>query len=174
MPRRPPPTALRLVPATQLLPRGVPKHTLPSIPRPALMLQDNLRVTTWETPGRRFSLGSERTHAGGSSVYSSGQASSVASLSTVDFGATQPQPKRRQTERGLDSSGIGTKSIPAVIIDAVPGSRFTTPSPSPMSSEGSPASRGVMRGPWDHSRILSLPIDVGTVLPAPKPVAISP
>ncbi|EJD02117.1 uncharacterized protein FOMMEDRAFT_109294 [Fomitiporia mediterranea MF3/22] len=31
-----------------------------------------------------------------------------------------------------------------------------------------------VRGPWDHSRAVSLPIDVGSVLALPKPVAISP
>jgi hypothetical protein len=39
MPRRPPPTRLRLLPATAPLPgRGVPKHPLPTMPCPTFLL----------------------------------------------------------------------------------------------------------------------------------------
>jgi len=166
MPRRPPPTALRLIPASQPLPRGVAKHTLPSVPRPALMQQDVSRVAIVDAPHPRAGTRqSDRAYAGAGSVY-------VSAAPAADYSAAQPQPRRRQTERGLGSSGIGTKGVSAVVVGG-PGSRYSTPSPSPMSSDGSPLPEA-MRGPWDHSRAVSLPIDVGTVLPAPKPVAISP
>lgn len=180
MPRRPPPSALRLVPPGQALPRGVAKHTLPSVPRPVLMPQDVSRVASWDAPQTRTGVRpSERAYAGAATVYSSAHGfSASASSSTADLYATQPQPRRRQTRRGLGSSGIGTTGITAVVVDAAPGSQFSTPSPSPSYSsssfEGSPMPLAVMRGPWDHSRAVSLPIDVGTVLSVPKPVAISP
>ncbi|KZT26327.1 hypothetical protein NEOLEDRAFT_249765 [Neolentinus lepideus HHB14362 ss-1] len=48
MPRRPPPTALRLVPGPTP-PRGVPKHTLPSMPQPTFQPPTIIRGPTPRT-----------------------------------------------------------------------------------------------------------------------------
>ncbi|TFL07579.1 hypothetical protein BDV98DRAFT_558096 [Pterulicium gracile] len=57
MPRRAPPTALKLVPANQPLPsRYEPKHTLPSLPRAALQTTDTMESMTRRVQSRDIGL----------------------------------------------------------------------------------------------------------------------
>ncbi|KAH8108450.1 hypothetical protein DFH11DRAFT_1862394 [Phellopilus nigrolimitatus] len=108
MPRRQPPTSLRLVEGPLPM-RGQARHTLPSVPRPALVSVNVSRSLNWSSSAR-----------------------------SEPRAAVLSPP-------GLSHAGRGVGA-------------------------GSPP----VRGPWDHSRVVSLPIDVGSVLPLPKPVAISP
>lgn len=125
--RRPPPSALRLVtgPAP---PRSAPKHTMPSVPRPA-----------FHPP-------------------------CVVSRGSVPYGrqiTTQPQP-------GLMLSPLDHQLPPPFLYDTnSPSSASTTPTSSPLSSK-------IMRGPWDHSGSIVVPIDLHNVLTPLKPVAVSP
>ncbi|KAI5124063.1 hypothetical protein M0805_003890 [Coniferiporia weirii] len=146
MPRRPPPTSLRLVQGP-LPPRGIARHTLPSVPRPALAPLNVSRETVLSTDS------TSHAHA--------------------NYTA---QPRRRSVERGLGTSGLGPGVSVGVSVGYAPGAGYSspssasTPSPSPQAISSPP----LMRGPWDYSRAVSLTIDVGSVLALPKPAAISP
>ncbi|KAI0075484.1 hypothetical protein K474DRAFT_1582781, partial [Panus rudis PR-1116 ss-1] len=108
--RRRPPSPLRLVEGP-LPPRNKPKHTLPSLPRPAF----NPKVHIVTAPG--------------------------------------PKPRRRVNSQAdlTDSEG----------------------SLSPSSSRSS-LSDMPLRGPWDHSGCIKVPIDLATLLTPPRPVAVNP
>ncbi|KAJ7871515.1 hypothetical protein B0H14DRAFT_2345176 [Mycena olivaceomarginata] len=109
MPRRSPPSSLRLwvgpVPA-----RSIPKHTMPSMPRP-----------TWAQP---------------------------AAL------ARGPSPRPQ--------AGHKEDPVLAVKFSEIP-SHLLPPTPS---------SQGSMRGPWDHSGSIQLPMDVESLLSPLKPAAL--
>ncbi|KAI0320511.1 hypothetical protein OF83DRAFT_1031610, partial [Amylostereum chailletii] len=111
MPRRPPPTALRLVEGP-LPPRGKPKFTLPSVPRPVF------------SPPSMAPRG----------------------------------PVERSRPRTPDVTGMAGTPTPTT----PPSTAGTTPSPS----------RSPIRGPWDHSRTISVVVDLNGILPAPMPVAM--
>lgn len=152
MPRRPAPTSL-LLHKGALPTRGQPKHTLPSVPRPTfahpIVSSSTSRnvlpeVTVPTASSSLYSLPAGNVSV--SSVYS------TKSFSSSEFSLTQPT--RRSIERDLVLGNFSYSS---------------TPSPSP-----SPSPRKAVRGPWDHSVAVSLPIDVDAVLALPKPVAISP
>lgn len=182
MPRRPPPSSLRLhkgpVPS-----RGGAKHTLPSVPRPVVIPSDVSRATS-SRPA---------PHSRQSSVATSLSPSSSASISVYsspeqELNNPWGRPYRRSTERALESSGLGLPPLP----NSSSPSRSRRGSSSNSSLVSTPVSSGsasqsqssevfeqqeqpqFRRGPWDHSRAVSLPFDVGSVLALPKPVAISP
>ncbi|KAL5490074.1 hypothetical protein ACEPAI_4907 [Sanghuangporus weigelae] len=180
MPRRPPPSSLLL--AKGPIPgRGQAKHTLPSAPRPVHVPTDISRAVTRAAPEQRVVIISPYD-----SAYSRTRAYSSDDLSS---GMASRQPRRRSVEHGLDTSGLALPLLPNTsgtsgrrgitvhtALDSSAGyasaaslSPITTPSPG-----SSPSSQPPMRGPWDYSRAISLPIDVGSVLALPKPVAISP
>lgn len=172
MPRRPPPTSLRLHKGP-MPSRGQAKHTLPSVPRPVHVPSDVTRSTVKPAPEPRIMA----TPPHGS-VYSQRHAHSI---EDVNASLAYGQPRRRSIERGLDISGLALPYMPdpgrlgsgmrmsPVSVSSSTSSPSSTPSPSPSTFSQQP-----VRGPWDHSRAVSLPIDVGSVLALPKPVAISP
>lgn len=180
MPRRPPPSSLLLVKGP-IPSRGQSKHTLPSVPRPVHVPTDLSRTVTRAAPEPRVAVASPYD-----SAYSRVHAFSTENLSS---GLDRRVPRRRSVERDLDTSGLVLPFIPnssamtrrtGVTVRPALGSSagyasvaslspMTTPSPG-----SSPSPQPAMRGPWDHSRAVSLPIDVGSVLALPKPVAISP
>ncbi|KAL5529453.1 hypothetical protein ACEPAG_5438 [Sanghuangporus baumii] len=180
MPRRPPPSSLLL--AKGPIPgRGQAKHTLPSAPRPVHVPTDISRAVTRAAPEPRVAITSPYD-----SAYSRAHAHSTEDVSS---GMVSRLPRRRSVERGLDTSGLalpfvqntsGTSGRIGITVHTALGSSagyvsaaslspMTTPSPASSASSQPP-----MRGPWDHSRAVSVPIDVGSVLALPKPVAISP
>lgn len=184
MPRRPPPTSLHLhkgpVPA-----RGLAKHTLPSLPRPVVVPSDVSRSSA----SRSALHVRQDSSSSPPSVYSTPDKERET--------ASYSRPQRRSTERALEASGLGLPPLPTSSSPPPPrltrsgsssssaNSSFTT---TPISSDSSaylPDQRQNeveesgdlsqrVRGPWDHSRAVSLPFDVGSVLALPKPVAISP
>ncbi|ETW85659.1 hypothetical protein HETIRDRAFT_414650 [Heterobasidion irregulare TC 32-1] len=123
MPRRPPPTALRLIDGP-LPARGKSKFTLPSIPRP-----------TFHPP------------------------------STVARG---PVPRSREVTSVITANAVTSpQSQPSHLpIPSPVSTGRASPSPSLQSSK-------LTRGPWDHSRSISVPFDVESVLAPPKRVAVS-
>lgn len=156
MPRRPAPSSLILHKGSLPM-RGQPKHTLPSVPRPTFAPSIASSTTSRNVlpdvaasvvpPTSMYSLPAGNVSV--NSVYS------ARSFSSSEFSLSQPT--RRSIERDL--------VLPHL-----------SPSPSPMSPSYSPvpSPRRIVRGPWDHSRAVSLPIDVDAILTPPKPVAISP
>jgi hypothetical protein len=221
MPRRPPPTSLRLVQGP-LPSRAEPKHTLPSFPRPVVVPNDVSRAGGHghayghnnPTPTPRHAM---RTPSSGGSVYSS-EASMMGDVNingaSGKVGRPQLQPRRRSTEHGLEGSGLTLPFLPSSSASSASSpitgsgsvsSANTSPltnslsqshsrrqirhasSSASLSSQCSTSSGGLgddegryervpepVRGPWDHSRAVSLSFDVGSVLALPKPVAISP
>ncbi|KAL5532912.1 hypothetical protein ACEPAF_4686 [Sanghuangporus sanghuang] len=180
MPRRPPPSSLLLFKGP-IPGRGQAKHTLPSAPRPVHVPTDISRAVIRAAPEPRVAI---------TSPYDSAY-SRVCAYSTEDVssGMASRQPRRRSVERGLDTSGLAPSFLPnpsgtsgriGISVHTTLGSSAgyaSAASPSPMTTPSpgsSPSSQPPMRGPWDHSRAISLPIDVGSVLALPKPVAISP
>ncbi|EPQ58243.1 hypothetical protein GLOTRDRAFT_110096 [Gloeophyllum trabeum ATCC 11539] len=143
MPRRPPPSALRLVPGPTP-PRGQPKHVLPSLPNPTFQPPSMLRG-----PSPR-----PRTKA-----------------DTMSSHTRNPEPAMGAV------SHLGHRShasLPALII---PGMAGMEPSPTPVTRSPSPTSSSGSKfvpGPWDHSRSIVVPLNVDTLLAAPKPAAVSP
>lgn len=173
MTRRQPPTSLRLHQGP-LPTRGYAKHTLPSVPRPVHVPTDVSRTVIRAGPEPRVA-----TSPSHSSVYACRHAYSSEDVSGLAYG----QPRRRPVERGCNipgalpvmpsSSGIARRSSFGTGAGYASSSSSAFPSPS-TSPRPSPSSQPPTRGPWDHSRAVSLPIDVGSVLALPKPVAISP
>ncbi|KII88891.1 hypothetical protein PLICRDRAFT_40528 [Plicaturopsis crispa FD-325 SS-3] len=128
MTRRAAPTALRLIQGPTP-PRGVPRHTMPSMPRP-----------TFQPPA---------------------------------ILVRGPAPRSRSGSPRHEDTHMLHSQLPPL---AIPQGSSSYTSAAPPSSSSSPeTSDGMrMRGPWDHSRSISVPFDVGTVLAPPKPVAVSP
>ncbi|KAI0822622.1 hypothetical protein BC628DRAFT_1421577 [Trametes gibbosa] len=145
MPRRSPPTPLRLhngpLPA-----RGQPKHTLPSLPRPAFHGPALAYAAAGPVPRARMThtaLPALVIPDAGAGV---GVPASVAGLFTaLETGGSGPSsPTSAGSSVAASSAGVGRKR-----------------------------SREFVRGPWDHSGAIHVPFDVGAVLPPPRPVAVS-
>ncbi|CDO69001.1 hypothetical protein BN946_scf184834.g8 [Trametes cinnabarina] len=145
MPRRSPPTPLRLH-TGPLPPRGMPKHTLPSIPRPAFHGPTPLTMDDASKPVPR------------------------ARMAHTDL-PTLLIPDALMT--GLP--GIYGSALEAGTGSAGPSSPTSSASSRRAASleSGRKRSREWVRGPWDHSGAIHVPFDVGTVLPPPRPVAIN-
>ncbi|OSD02791.1 hypothetical protein PYCCODRAFT_1467480 [Trametes coccinea BRFM310] len=146
MPRRSPPTPLRL--HTGPLPaRGKPKHTLPSLPRPAFHGPHPLTLDTTSKPVPRARM----THT------------ELPALAIPESGlAGLPGLYGSALEMGMGSAGPSS-----------PTSAGSASSGRATPESGKKRSREWVRGPWDHSGAIQVPFDVGAVLPPPRPVAIN-
>lgn len=123
--------------------RGKPKHTLPSLPRPVFYGPTPIAATT----------------------------------------AARAVPRARMTHAELPALVIPEAAAAAIIpgaFSAVSAMTAVEPSwsgPSSPTSASSTASskksREFVRGPWDHSGSIQVPIDVGAMLPPPMPAAIN-
>ncbi|KAH8102884.1 hypothetical protein BXZ70DRAFT_756981 [Cristinia sonorae] len=150
LPRRPPPTALRLVQGP-LPSRARPKHTLPSLPRPAFHPKIHVahsgpaprklakEALTLEKEVPQIHLAIAKVHfpdlkVPGYSSDSDGD-SDEESTSGSDFGS-----RRGSFESVQDNLERGRKMI---------------------------------RGPWDHAGSIKVPFDVNAVLPPPRRAAIN-
>ncbi|KAI0340682.1 hypothetical protein BDW22DRAFT_1360112 [Trametopsis cervina] len=151
MPRRSPPTPLRLHEGP-LPPRSKPRHTLPSVPRPTFVpmapaahgplprtrVQEVMPVVHYDATRLSYTqlpvltMPSRSTHSRRSSWDSDGSMSPTSSVGSLS---------RRSSVSSFDD-GEATKPIR-------------------------------QRGPWDHSSSIKIPFDVGTVLPPPAPVAVN-
>ncbi|KAI0646789.1 hypothetical protein C8Q79DRAFT_587086 [Trametes meyenii] len=161
MPRRSPPTPLRLhngpLPA-----RGKPKHTLPSLPRPA------------------FCGPAPSQHAG---------PVPRARMQHTELPALViPDPTTAGLPSGVVPALFGAMAM-AMAMESASGPSSPTSAASSVSSAygyghghggagtgaGVPRkkSREFVRGPWDHSGAIHVPFDVGAVLPPPRPAAIN-
>ncbi|KAI0362745.1 hypothetical protein OH77DRAFT_81505 [Trametes cingulata] len=145
MPRRSPPTPLRLhngpLPA-----RGQPKHTLPSLPRPA-----------FHGPTPSFSGPVPRARMVHTELppivipdvpVIPGSGAAIPGLFTAAETGSGPSSP---TSSASSTSSLGSGG----------------------SVSGRKKSREVLRGPWDHSGAIHVPFDVGAVLPPPRPAAIN-
>jgi len=153
MPRRPAPTALRLVQGP-LPPRGHPKHTLPSPPHPAFssLKGPHIMVKVKTSPEPRVPLRSttmpqERVPVA-SHHFSVRQHPDPFLVSPVRQGSPRGRLDEHSPECDLR---LGMASLPP----STSSTKFT-------------------RGPWDHTRSVSLPFNVESLLAVPKPVAVSP
>jgi len=146
-PRRRPPTALRLV-AGPLPPRSKPKHTLPSIPRPAFYAKIN--DSNGPTPRRRAT-----TEVNG----------------VLSF--PQQVPTVRGKCRGLPPSfdSKDTYVVSKDGSDSEPSSPVSDGGSSDSSSSSPPGPQRI-RAPWNHSSAIRVPFDVSAVIPAPRPAAV--
>ncbi|KAM5531810.1 hypothetical protein V8D89_014509 [Ganoderma adspersum] len=144
MPRRSPPTPLRLH-VGPLPPRGMPKLTMPSLPRPAFYgAAPTLNTSTGAIPRPRM------THT------------ELPSL-------VIPDPVAPTTANGSFSAAL---TAAALENQAWSGPSSPTSAESTRSATRK-KSREFARGPWDHSGAIRVPFDVGAVLPPPRPAAIN-
>ncbi|KAH9901108.1 hypothetical protein C8Q73DRAFT_786507 [Cubamyces lactineus] len=150
MPRRSPPTPLRLHNGP-LPPRGKPKHTLPSLPRPAFHGPAVLATPNGPVPRARM------THTELPALI-------IPDAATAALPATIPGLFTTSAlETGLPSSPTSAESSAS---GSSAGGRSSL-------EGGRKKSRERLRGPWDHSGAIQVPFDVGAVLPPPRPVAIN-
>ncbi|KAI8998897.1 hypothetical protein BD414DRAFT_476364 [Trametes punicea] len=152
MPRRSPPTPLRLH-TGPLPPRGQPKHTLPSLPRPA------------------FHGPTPSAHSG---------PVPRARMAHTDLPALViPEPTTVPGLPGvcggpLETAGAGGMSSPTSAGSVSTSTLMSGGGRSSLESgRRRKRSRECVRGPWDHSGAIQVPFDVGAVLPPPKPVAVN-
>lgn len=146
MPRRPPPTPLRLI--TGPLPtRRQPKHTLPSLPRPAYHLP--IPVVQGPLPRPR--------------------AKSITGPTELTLEIAAPQEFDMLPSR-LSIGSMGRRASS----DSEMSSPVSASSRGSWSESGpsSPVGELSLKGPWVHSSSIKIPFDVSAVLPPPKPAAL--
>ncbi|KAJ7702401.1 hypothetical protein B0H17DRAFT_1044220 [Mycena rosella] len=83
-----------------------------------------------------------------------------------------PTPRQHSRSPSGEDALLATKfaDLPAIVIppsSSLPGSLLSATTPTPSTSRGS------MRGPWDHSGSISLPLDVESLLKPLQPVALA-
>lgn len=142
--RRPPPTALRLI-SGPLPSRNKPRHTLPSMPRPAFY---------------------PKAHAPNDGPKPRRRVNSVTDvLSTVEESKrlTHHSLPSLVTDAGsyIERGGNSGASSPTLS----EGSSYSRPS--------SPPAERFVRGPWDHASAIKVHVDVESLLPPLRPAAIS-
>ncbi|KAI0781219.1 hypothetical protein BD413DRAFT_24173, partial [Trametes elegans] len=161
MSRRSPPSPLRLH-VGPLPPRGKPKHTLPSMPRPAFYAPPS----TTAPAARRGPVPRAR-------------------MSHTELPALFVLPDA--AGHGFGFGGAGLPGLFGAPVDSVYGGGSGSSSSSGASSPTSAASslssarpesarkksREFVRGPWDHSGAIRVPFDVDAVLPPPRPTAVN-
>lgn len=150
MPRRPPPTPLRLY-VGPLPPRSQPKHTLPSVPRPAYA------ASMSKTKSREHDV------------------KAIDLLTMLPCTATDPPPAiiNFASQDGIAGhrrrlSGSPTLRGSEGVLHMGSSRRGSLES---MRQETENQVR--YRGPWDHSASIKLPFDISTVVTPPMPVAIN-
>ena len=150
MPRRPPPTPLRLV-SGPLPPRNRPRHTLPSLPHPAFHPRPPVpHASHPRTRARRI----EELH-------------SPNPFTGVKKGCERPVEaagghSRKGSREAIKSNGGNTKgSNPPVVTTSHPHHR------------PSRARKVTMRGPWDHAASIKVPFNVEAVLAPPRAAVVN-
>jgi hypothetical protein len=158
MPRRSPPTPLRLYQGPLPL-RSKPKHTLPSVPRPTFVpmvqagpgplprtrVQESLPVVQFDALRLSYNQLPIMTPREGPSSRRGSHSRSTSWDSESGMSPT------------LSVGSLSRRSS----VDSLDG------------HEGSSVMPLHQRGPWDHSSSIKVVIDVGTILPLPAPAAIN-
>ncbi|KAI0085429.1 hypothetical protein BDY19DRAFT_446811 [Irpex rosettiformis] len=167
MPRRNPPTPLRLHQGP-LPSRTQPKHTLPSVPRPTFV--PLAPAGPGPLPRTRIQEAVPVVHYDALRL-SYNQLPILAKPSRLTSGSSQSHSR----QSSWDSDGATSPT----------GSVYTNGSVSRRSSVDSLASDSNwqeeeknhmpvrQRGPWDHSASIQVHVDVESVLPLPRPVAVN-
>jgi hypothetical protein len=166
MPRRPPPTHLRLYPATAPLPgRGIPKHPMPSIPCPVFQQASlvgegpNAQPHPQQRPRlRQRSSSSESITSLNGLSHSNHSSHSLHSSHSSLPPLTIPGRSTHSRTSSFERRSPSTSSI------------YSASTESLHSSEPRKAH---FRGPWDHSASISVQIDVSILLAPLKPAAVN-
>lgn len=142
--RRPPPTALRLV-SGPLPARNKPRHTLPSMPRPAFYPKVHA-PNDGPKPRRRVN-------------------------SVTDVLPMVEESKRLTHHSSMSESGSfvergGNSGTSSPTLSDAGSSSFSRPSTPPMEQR-------IVRGPWDHASAIKVNIDVEMLLAPLRPAAVS-
>lgn len=168
MPRRPPPTPLRLVQGPLPL-RSKPRHTLPSVPRPTYVP----RVPAAKIPKARPRARIVGTEAVPIVLTVVGR--NHPALYDQSSGPTaQFSPTLSRKSSWSESDG----SCSPVSVDShrssVSLSRRSSYDLLELSDDGRGGAVPLRpRGPWDHSSSIKIPFDVSVVLPPPRPAAMN-
>jgi len=160
--RRPPPTALHLV-SGPLPPRNKPKHTLPSLPRPAFYPKAHKPKDGAEARARRKAK--DVTLVEEHLTYQDVQPIIIPSFSSS-------LRSHNGSTASLDSSSDGSSSGNSSPVSEAGSFHHYHSAPSPVSYRF--ADQKAVRGPWDHSGAIRVPFDVNVVLAPPRPVAVKP
>jgi len=160
--RRLPPTSLHLIQGP-LPVRSKPKHTLPSLPRPAFYPKVHVPKDGPEVRARRKArdvvlVDEHRPHG--------------------DF----PVQVALQLSTRLRSNSSRRSSLDSTSSEGSSSSGNSSPVSEAESFHNVPTSPSVyalleqkfVRGPWDHSGAIRVPFDVNAVLAPPRPVAVNP
>ena len=160
-PRRAPPTSLRLHQGP-MPSRGQPKHTLPSLPRPAFSPPASTRRSDTRSASPDILSPHPNPYGSGTGTGAgtTGSGGALYSCSNWSVGSVCAEASQSLTQPGV---GLGT----GIGLGTGSGSGGSSPAPSPSPKQ-------VVRGPWDHSIAVSLSFDVGRVLALPKRAAVSP
>ncbi|KAI0818795.1 hypothetical protein BC629DRAFT_676210 [Irpex lacteus] len=166
MPRRSPPTPLRLYQGP-LPPRTVPKHTLPSVPRPTFVPL---------APAGPGPLPRTRVQEAVPVVHYDAPRLSYNQLPIL-IKPSRPAPGSISHSRrsSWDSDGAATSPTGSVYSQGSSFSRRSSvDSLSSDRQEDEPSHMPVrQRGPWDHSASIKVHVDVENILPLPAPVAVN-
>lgn len=150
MPRRSPPTPLRLV--TGPLPmRNVPKHTLPSRPQP---------IFHSRAPAARTSRPRARSH-------------SLDALPATDDGVADLGAHILVQMPSVWRLGHADAATDSAASSPVSSERGSEDGVRPVSPASATAATRVRRGPWDHSGSIKVPFDVETVLAPLRPAVLT-
>lgn len=165
MPRRPPPTPLRLHEGP-LPTRSRPKHTLPSVPRPTFVPRIPAVRSPRPRPRARI-VGAEAVPVV-LTVDERGHHTLVHRTSVLQLGQTH---SRRQSWSESD----GSCSPVSAVYDRSRGhSRGSSYESLQLSDDGRGGAVPLRpRGPWDHSSSIKIPFDVSAVLTPPRPAAVN-
>jgi len=140
MPRRPPPSSLRLANGPMPM-RGQPKHTLPAVPRPTFY------PSTVKLTSNTNAVPEGRTKA------------SHASLPQLVIPSEGHEPYPHSHSRSSSASSSPASSRSSLSGSSESGWKLKTLS-------------GTVWGPWVHSSTVRVQVDIESLLPPPKPVAV--
>jgi len=157
MPRRAPPTPLRLYQGP-LPPRSIPKHTLPSVPRPTFVPL---------APAGSGPLPRSRVQEAMPVVHYDALRLSYNQLPIL----IQPSRGTHSRISSWDNDGAMSPTL-SVASSGSLSRRSSVDSLDGHQHQASSAMAIRQRGPWDHSSSIKVSIDVEALLPMPAPVAV--
>ncbi|KAH9946350.1 uncharacterized protein BXZ73DRAFT_95849 [Epithele typhae] len=158
MPRRSPPTPLRLHDGP-LPPRGQPRHTLPSLPCPAFHAPATGAVpAAGPVPRVRMS------HKALPELV-------IPALAAAPVALAGPSAFSARAS-GVVTGAFAFAHGREASLGSLPSSPSSAGSTGPSARREREREREFVRGPWDHSGTIQVPFDIGAVLPPPMPAAV--